>query len=60
MEIDLFYAGFAILIGAVLIWQILKRITPFDEYINIRPVKIVGLFSFGLIFLINFLIFYLF
>ena len=45
--------GFIILIGSILFWEILKRVTPFNEEKFTHPIKITGFVSFGTVVVIH-------
>lgn len=46
-------AGIIILGGTTLFWEIVKRVTPFNQYQNSHPVKIAGFVSSGLVIAVN-------
>ena len=43
----------SVFLGSILFWEILNRITPFNEYKNSHPVKIAGFVSIGVVFAVN-------
>ncbi|PKR77314.1 hypothetical protein CEY16_11305 [Halalkalibacillus sediminis] len=49
MDNVLIFGGIIILLGTVLFGEIVRRVTPFNEYKNSHPVKIAGFVSFGLV-----------
>ncbi|MCR2820435.1 hypothetical protein [Lederbergia panacisoli] len=53
MDNVLIFGGIIILLGTALFWEIVKRVTPFNEYKNSHPVKIVGFVSFGIVVVVN-------
>jgi hypothetical protein len=48
--------GLIILIGTALFWEIVNRVTPFNEYKITHPVKLAGVISFGLVVFVNFFV----
>lgn len=57
MDNVLSFGGITIILGSVLFWEIVKRVSPFNEYKFNHPVKIAGFASFGLVILLNLLVF---
>ncbi|WP_453996000.1 hypothetical protein [Bacillus nitroreducens] len=53
MEHTFIVGGLIILIGTALFWEIVKRVTPFNEYTFTHPVNLVGLISFGLVVVVD-------
>ncbi|WP_043929803.1 hypothetical protein [Bacillus sp. EB01] len=49
MENVFFIGGIIIVIGTFLFFEIVKRITPFNEYKNTHPIKLAGFTSFLLV-----------
>jgi len=57
-SLDNFVLGVMIMIGGTtLFWEIVKRVSPFNEYQNRHPVKIAGFVSFGIVVAVNLLVF---
>ncbi|MEK3988468.1 hypothetical protein [Robertmurraya sp. FSL R5-0851] len=53
MENTFIVGGLIILIGTTLFWEIVKRVTPFNEYKFTHPVKLAGFISFGVVVVVN-------
>lgn len=53
MDNVFFVGGIIMLIGYLLFWEIVKRVTPFKEYKNTHPVKIAGGISLCIVVLIS-------
>lgn len=57
-SLDNFVFGVLIIIGGTtLFWEIVKRVTPLNEYQNRHPVKIAGFVSFGIVIAVNLFVF---
>ncbi|MBO1264301.1 hypothetical protein J3A84_04510 [Proteiniclasticum sp. SCR006] len=56
MENTFIVGGLLILIGTALFWEIVNRVTPFNEYKITHPVKLAGVISFGLVVFVNFFV----
>lgn len=54
MDNVLVVGGIILLAGTLLFWEIVKRIAPFNEYKNTHPIKLVGLASFIVVVVVNF------
>ncbi|MEH7445072.1 hypothetical protein V7201_22460 [Bacillus sp. JJ1122] len=57
-SLDNFFVGGLIIIGGTtLFWEIVKRVTPLNEYQNRHFVKIAGFVSFGIVVAVNLFVF---
>lgn len=56
MENTFIVGGLLILIGTALFWEIVNRVTPFNEYKITHPVKLAGVIAFGLVVFVNFFV----
>lgn len=57
-SLDNFVLGVMVVIGGTtLFWEIVKRVTPLNEYQNRHPVKIAGFLSFGTVVAVNLFVF---
>lgn len=53
MENTFIVGGLIILVGTALFWEIINRVTPFNEYKITHPVKLAGFISFCLVVVVN-------